>query len=488
MKLYHYRSISSALLEIENGTFHFASKEELNDPLEGFVRVFWQGDKMAWEGLFRHYIYSVARALELYILKADDETLYHGTLVADVHCYKNNFFEKILLKLGEEFITDTDVQNLAGVYGDNCLKVSEKELQYILFYIHNNALIRCLEEFKKNKFVPAEEAEKQIKLLNFSLSVEKLVDAIKKVFSNEKMRVQTIESMEEIFEEMKEFSYIMKGAENDIFLHGKGSEEQIYKEKIEEYITELHKKYKQKTVKRKIASVKAYYSYLEENELIKESPFRKIKVKFKENLILPRIIPREEIEHLLNHMYGCLQQASETVYKYCLRDVAVIELFFATGARVYEISNIRAENVNLNTGLIQLMGKGAKERYVQIGSTSVLNILRKYYAENRAAIKKSGYFFVNGRGNRYTEQSIRLMLKKYTAQAGIERNITPHMFRHSFATYLIEEGVDISCVQRILGHSSIKTTQIYIHVAARKQAEILRDMHPRNNMKIIGAA
>ena len=129
------------------------------------------------------------------------------------------------------------------------------------------------------------------------------------------------------------------------------------KEKIEEYITELHKKYKQKTVKRKIASVKAYYGYLEENELIKESPFRKIKVKFKETLILPRIIPREEIEHLLNHMYGCLQQASEAVYKYCLRDVAVIELFFATGARVYEISNIRAENVNLNTGLIQLMGK-----------------------------------------------------------------------------------------------------------------------------------
>ena len=102
------------------------------------------------------------------------------------------------------------------------------KLQYILFYIHNNALIRCLEEFKKNKFVPAEEAEKQIKLLNFPLSVEKLVDAIKKVFSNEEMRVQTIESMEEIFEEMKEFSYIMKGTENDIFLHGKGSEEQIY--------------------------------------------------------------------------------------------------------------------------------------------------------------------------------------------------------------------------------------------------------------------
>ena len=230
-----------------------------------------------------------------------------------------------------------------------------------------------------------------------------------------------------------------------------------------EYCT-YRKELDQKTVKAYRIDLNQYFTFVACEEPDKE--------KFKENLILPRIIPREEIEHLLNHMYGCLQQASETVYKYCLRDVAVIELFFATGARVYEISNIRAENVNLNTGLIQLMGKGAKERYVQIGSTSVLNILRKYYAENRAAIKKSGYFFVNGRGNRYTEQSIRLMLKKYTAQAGIERNITPHMFRHSFATYLIEEGVDISCVQRILGHSSIKTTQIYIHVAARKQAEI----------------
>lgn len=80
------------------------------------------------------------------------------------------------------------------------------------------------------------------------------------------------------------------------------------------------------------------------------------------------------------------------------------------------------------------------------------------------------------------------MLQKYTQKAGIERHITPHMFRHSFATYLIEDGVDISCVQQILGHSSIKTTQIYIHIAAKKQAEILKRLHPRNQMKISGAA
>lgn len=132
------------------------------------------------------------------------------------------------------------------------------------------------------------------------------------------------------------------------------------KEKIEEYITQLHKNYKQKTVKRKIASIKAFYNYLEENEIIAENPFRKIKVKFKETVTLPRIIPREEIEKLLNHMYQCLNEHNKTFRKYMLRDIAVIEVFFATGARVYEISNIREESINLNTGLIRLMAKVGK--------------------------------------------------------------------------------------------------------------------------------
>lgn len=260
------------------------------------------------------------------------------------------------------------------------------------------------------------------------------------------------------------------------------------KETIEQYITDLHKKYKQKTIKRKIASIKAFYSYLEEEELVEQNPFRKIKVKFKETIILPRIIPREEIEQLLNYIYASISSLSGIQYKHTLRDAAVIEVFFATGARVYEISNIRAENINLNSGLIRIMGKGGKERYIQISNTAVLDILRKYYVENEPEIKKSGYFFINNRGKRYTEQSIRLMLKKYTLKAGIQRKITPHMFRHSFATYLIEEGVDVSCVQQILGHSSIKTTQIYIHVAAKKQADILRELHPRNNMNIVKVA
>ena len=255
-----------------------------------------------------------------------------------------------------------------------------------------------------------------------------------------------------------------------------------------ENITELHKKFKQKTIKRKIASVKAYYNYLVESEIISDTPFRKIKVKFKESIILPRIIPREEIEQILNCMYAQENRKNVKAYKYWLRDVAVIETLFATGARVYEISNIREDSVNLNTGLIKIMGKGGKERYVQIASSEILGVLKNYYKENAEDIKQSGFFFVNNRGCRYTEQSIRLMLKKYAKLAGVERNITPHMFRHSFATYLVEEGVDISCVQQILGHSSIKTTQIYVHVAAKRQAEILRELHPRNRMNILRVA
>lgn len=255
------------------------------------------------------------------------------------------------------------------------------------------------------------------------------------------------------------------------------------KAKLEEFITELHKKYKQKTIKRKLASVKAFYSYMEENDWIQDSPLRKVKVKFKENITLPRVIPRKEIEQLLNFMYDMKEKS-----RFYLRDLAIVETLFATGARVYEVSNIRRDCVDLETGLIRIMGKGGKERYIQIENTAILELLKKYYKEHETTIRESGYFFINQRGSRFTEQSMRFMIKKYAQASGIERKITPHMFRHSFATYLIEEGADISCVQQLLGHSSIRTTQIYIHVAAKVQAEILKNFHPRNRMKIMGAA
>ena len=182
------------------------------------------------------------------------------------------------------------------------------------------------------------------------------------------------------------------------------------------------------------------------------------------------------------------QDNSEWRRKIILRDIAVIEILFSTGLRISELCNLQSKYVDLHNGVLCIQGKGKKERYIQIGNNEVLSILNAYKSCFEEEIEQQGYFFVNRYGNRLSEQSARNMIHKYAHEIKADTNITPHMFRHSFATYLIEEGVDVSCVQQILGHSSIKTTQIYIHIAARKQAEILREMHPRNSMNIIRAA
>lgn len=257
---------------------------------------------------------------------------------------------------------------------------------------------------------------------------------------------------------------------------------QVMRREIEDYITRLHKMYRQKTVKRKIASVRAFYSYLEDMEVLEENPFRKLRVGFKEDVILPRTIPRKDIEAILNGMYR--MRKVERDNDGLLRDIAVVEVLFGTGARVFEVSMLRTDAVDLESGIIRFFGKGGKERYVQLGEESVIEILREYFGRNRGAIEECGYFFVNRCGRRFREQSIRDMLKKYARAAGVQKTVTPHQFRHSVATYLIEEGVDISYVQQILGHSSLRTTQLYLHIATEKQAEILRMKHPRKKMRI----
>lgn len=265
-------------------------------------------------------------------------------------------------------------------------------------------------------------------------------------------------------------------------------DEYLKKERIDKYITELHKKFKQKTIKRKIASIRAFYACLEERELLLiENPFRKIKVKFREEKTLPRIISRSDIETLLNYMYSIKKNCNKKK-QIIVKHIAVVEFLFATGVRVCEVSRLKIEGIDLKSGTVRIEGKGKKERYIQIGNSETLKILNEYYKLYSKEIEKSGYFFVNNRGRRLSEQSIRILINKYAKNAGIGLHITPHMFRHSLATYLIEAGADISYVQRILGHSSIKTTQIYIYVAAEAQAEILKLLHPRNKMKITHAA
>jgi len=253
------------------------------------------------------------------------------------------------------------------------------------------------------------------------------------------------------------------------------------KSEIIGYITYLHKTYQPKTVKRKIASLKAFFSHLEFEEIILDDPMRKIKTKFQEPQELPRTIPLKAIKKILTAAYRRVDRAqSPYELRVAHRGVAVIELLFATGLRVSELCSLGVDDVNLSDGSIRIMGKGSKERVLQIGNREVLAVLRQYRDAHLALINESGHFFVNRFQRGLSEQSVRTLIRSLCTEAGLILHITPHMFRHSFATLLLEEDVDIRYIQRMLGHSSIQTTQIYTQVTMQKQRKILASKHPRN--------
>lgn len=254
---------------------------------------------------------------------------------------------------------------------------------------------------------------------------------------------------------------------------------------LESYIATLHEQFKPKTAKRKIASMKAFFHYLEYRNILEVNPFNKIQTKFREPLILPKTIPLHTIEVLLSYMYRQKDAALSAYQHRCiLRDISAIELLFSTGMRISELCSLKPADIDLYDGNILIYGKGAKERMIQIGNEDVTHILEEYQHEYQNQIKSSGYFFVNRLGVRLSEQSVREIIKKYTCAAGIELHITPHMFRHSFATSLLEADVDIRYIQKMLGHSSINVTEIYTHVAMEKQKNILMTKHPRKDFKI----
>ena len=274
----------------------------------------------------------------------------------------------------------------------------------------------------------------------------------------------------------------------DLSQYGVFSNE-LSKQALWDYIEYLNKKYKPKTAKRKLATLKAFIHFLLLQDLIDFNPFDKLETTIKEPLLLPKTIPLGVIAKLISFSYQQIVFAkSDYQIRSAVRNTAILELLFATGARVAEICTLRSDNVDLLGNSVKFYGKGSKERIIPIENFAVLSILRKYHSLFEKEIPDSGYFFVNKLGRRMTEQSVRNMINFYCKQCGVDMHITPHMFRHSFATLLLEEDVDIRYIQRMLGHSSITTTQIYIHIAAKKQAEILKELHPRNNMKIVGAA
>lgn len=260
------------------------------------------------------------------------------------------------------------------------------------------------------------------------------------------------------------------------------SKTEITKEALSSYIMEMNQHFKPRSVKRKLASIKALCHYLESEDILAEDPFRKLNIGHREPQQLPRTIPLRIIEAMLSASYEKIHNSSGMKHMWALRDTAVMEMLFATGMRVSELCKLNISDVDLLDGVIKIYGKGAKERVLQIGSENVLSILRQY-SESVIRMEQTP-FFVNRRGVRISEQSVRLILRHYEVVSEGMQHITPHMFRHSFATLLLEEDVDIRYIQRMLGHSSIVTTQIYTHVATAKQKDILVNKHPRNRLSV----
>lgn len=256
----------------------------------------------------------------------------------------------------------------------------------------------------------------------------------------------------------------------------------ITPDSLEKFIAALHLNYKPKTVKRKIASLKAFFRYLEYKDVIYVNPFSKMQIKFREPVILPKTIPLHTVETLLSTMYR-RRALLKTSYqkRNLLRDIAVIELLFATGIRISELCSLKESNVNLPDRTILIYGKGSKERRLQIGNDDVVKLLTEYRQEYKKEIDACGYFYVNHYGRPLSDQAARRIINKYTRLAAIDLHITPHMFRHTFATCLLEADVDIRYIQEMLGHSSINITEIYTHVAMSKQRDILTSKHPRKD-------
>lgn len=261
--------------------------------------------------------------------------------------------------------------------------------------------------------------------------------------------------------------------------------ESVDREVVRKYLRETCSAFKPRTIRRKIACLKSFFGHLELEDTITVSPFRKMRITIKAPREIPKTISLTNIKKLFRYVYAELGKPLQSEFQRntLLRDMAVLELLFATGMRVSEIATLTEEQVKLSQKQIHVKGKGNKERIIPICADEVKKSLQEYLKVRGR--KSNSSFFINRLGKTLSAQSIRFMVKKYAKLAKVKLHITPHMFRHTMATQLLDQGMDIRYIQDLLGHSSITTTQIYAHVSDSSKRKELRRRHPRRNMQFI---
>ncbi len=244
---------------------------------------------------------------------------------------------------------------------------------------------------------------------------------------------------------------------------------------IRSYLAWLnHENYARRTIARRISSLRSFYKFLLREEYVDQNPFTKVRTP-KLDKRLPVFLEEMEIDSLLD-----LPDATPLG----LRDQAVLEMLYATGCRVSELAGLRLADVDLSGLFVLLHGKGNKDRIVPIGHTCKEAFLR-YYAQSRSPlmvkyhVDEHQYVFVNNRGGALTDRSVRRILDKYVQKLALQKNVSPHTIRHTFATHLLEHGADLRAVQELLGHASLSTTQIYTHITNERINKVYQKNFPR---------
>ena len=242
-------------------------------------------------------------------------------------------------------------------------------------------------------------------------------------------------------------------------------------ETIRGYLSYLHEnKYKSKSISRMISSMRSFFKYLKVENIITNNPMTLISNPKLEKK-LPKYLTINEIEKILS--------VPDMNDKVGIRDAFILELLYVTGIRVSELVNIKLNDIESSENRIKIFGKGNKERYVLYGSRCS-NLLKKYLSVRNSFLKfPSEYLLLSKTGRKINTREIRNIINRIKTKAGISISISPHTFRHTFATHMLNEGADLRAVQELLGHENLSTTTIYTHLTNEKLRRTYLNTHPR---------
>lgn len=246
-------------------------------------------------------------------------------------------------------------------------------------------------------------------------------------------------------------------------------------EHLQEFLYQVSKiNYSERTQARWISSIKGFFSFLLEDELREDNPSALLETP-KLGLYLPDTLSLEEIEKLIS--------ATEENTDLAKRNRCMIEVLYGCGLRVSELTELQISNINFKENYLKIQGKGDKVRFVPLADYTadfIKNYINNIRSKQKINPKHSDILFLNSRGVQISRQMVFLVIKEIVRKANIQKNISPHTFRHSFATHLLQNGADLRFIQEMLGHSSITTTEIYTHLNTEELHETILKYHPRN--------